>query len=220
MTLTTHTSFYDTLGVPKDASPEDIKKAYRAKAMEHHPDRGGSTADFQRIQMAYDTLSDPDKRAQYDAYGEQQPGQETPEMAARDVIAQLITQLIERQELDLTHANLMAMVEQAIKHRRSSVVSDLKSLRVALKRYRIANKRLKTTDPIARKAIYEKRVTIARNVKAARGVRELADTVCRLLPEYTYEFEPPKPVVRSPFAGFPVHDGYPMQFFTDASTTS
>jgi curved DNA-binding protein len=58
---------YQTLGVDRNASQDDIKKAYRKLAAKHHPDRGGDTATFQSIAQAYDTLSDPNKRAQYDS---------------------------------------------------------------------------------------------------------------------------------------------------------
>lgn len=58
--------YYNVLGVHKGASAEDIKKAYRKLAAKHHPDRGGDTAQFQKIQEAYDTLGDDNKRAQYD----------------------------------------------------------------------------------------------------------------------------------------------------------
>lgn len=57
---------YQTLGVDRNASPDDIKKAYRKMAAQHHPDRGGDTAKFQDVQAAYETLSDPNKRQQYD----------------------------------------------------------------------------------------------------------------------------------------------------------
>lgn len=57
---------YTTLGVDRKASPEDIKKAYRKLASTHHPDKGGDTAKFQQIQTAYDTLSDPQKREEFD----------------------------------------------------------------------------------------------------------------------------------------------------------
>jgi curved DNA-binding protein len=57
---------YETLGVSRDASDADIKKAYRQLASKHHPDKGGDTAKFQEIQSAYDSLSDPVKRQQHD----------------------------------------------------------------------------------------------------------------------------------------------------------
>jgi len=57
---------YQTLGVAKTATPDEIKKSYRKLASQHHPDKGGDKAKFQDIQAAYDTLSNPDKRQQYD----------------------------------------------------------------------------------------------------------------------------------------------------------
>ena len=60
------TDFYATLGVAKNATPEDIKKAYRRLAAIHHPDKGGDTAEFQKVQAAYETLSDPQKKQEYD----------------------------------------------------------------------------------------------------------------------------------------------------------
>jgi len=60
------TDHYQTLGVAKNATPEDIKKAYRRLAAIHHPDKGGDTAEFQKVQAAYETLSDPNKKQEYD----------------------------------------------------------------------------------------------------------------------------------------------------------
>lgn len=58
---------YATLGIAENASPDDIKQAYRKLASKHHPDKGGDTAMFQKIQEAYSVLGDDAKRAQYDA---------------------------------------------------------------------------------------------------------------------------------------------------------
>lgn len=58
---------YQTLGIQEDANQDEIRAAYKKLAMKNHPDRGGDTKKFQEISQAYDTLSDPQKRAQYDA---------------------------------------------------------------------------------------------------------------------------------------------------------
>lgn len=68
-----HQDYYDILGVARDVSPEDLKKAYRRKAMDLHPDRNPDRHDaeeqFKRLNEAYSVLADPKRRAIYDQYG-------------------------------------------------------------------------------------------------------------------------------------------------------
>src|SRR5664279_5505485 len=65
--------YYEILGISKSVTADEIKKAYRKVAMQHHPDRnpGDHTAEekFKEAAEAYEVLSDPDKRAKYDRYG-------------------------------------------------------------------------------------------------------------------------------------------------------
>lgn len=60
--------YYKILGVPPDASPEEIKKAYYRLAHKYHPDKGGDKEKMKEINEAYQVLSDKEKRAQYDRY--------------------------------------------------------------------------------------------------------------------------------------------------------
>src|SRR3954466_11186757 len=64
--------YYETLGVPRDASEQDVRKAYRKLAREYHPDvnkEPGAEERFKEISEAYDVLSDPEKREKYDRFG-------------------------------------------------------------------------------------------------------------------------------------------------------
>src|SRR5258706_3831051 len=72
--------YYAALGVARDASPDDVKKAYRKLAQKHHPDvskEKGAEEKFKEIAEAYQTLKDPEKRAAYDELGAgYEPGQD------------------------------------------------------------------------------------------------------------------------------------------------
>jgi molecular chaperone DnaJ len=67
--MPTKRDYYDVLGVGKGASADEIKKAFRRQAVEHHPDRGGDEAKFKELNEAYEVLKDTDKRKRYDQFG-------------------------------------------------------------------------------------------------------------------------------------------------------
>jgi len=60
---------YDVLGLTAASTPDDVKKAYRKLAREHHPDKGGDPEKFKKVQEAYEVLSDPEKRQNFDRFG-------------------------------------------------------------------------------------------------------------------------------------------------------
>lgn len=67
--MATKRDYYDILGVSKQASADEVKKAFRKAAIEHHPDRGGDEAKFKELNEAYEVLKDSDKRKRYDQFG-------------------------------------------------------------------------------------------------------------------------------------------------------
>ena len=68
--MTATANYYDTLGIKKDASADEVKKAFRRLARKHHPDAGGDEEKFKELNEAYEVLSDAEKRSQYDQYGQ------------------------------------------------------------------------------------------------------------------------------------------------------
>ena len=71
--------FYNILGVSRQASDAELKKAYKKASMQHHPDRGGDEEQFKKVNEAYATLKDPTKRQMYDQYGTTDPQQAGPQ---------------------------------------------------------------------------------------------------------------------------------------------
>jgi len=80
--------YYEILGVDKSATTDDIKKAYRKKAIEHHPDKGGDEEKFKEAAEAYETLSDPDKKSNYDTFGSDKSGYQSHPFNMDDIFSQ------------------------------------------------------------------------------------------------------------------------------------
>src|SRR3989344_4436715 len=70
MTIRMPKDYYKVLGIDRNASGEEIKKAFRSLAHTHHPDKGGDPEKFKELNEANQVLSDPEKRQQYDQFGQ------------------------------------------------------------------------------------------------------------------------------------------------------
>lgn len=89
------TKFYELLGVPQAATPQQIKAAYRDLAKKLHPDKGGDPEKFKEVQKAYEVLSNEEKRATYDKFGEkglENGGGGGGAGGANDIFSQLFNQ--------------------------------------------------------------------------------------------------------------------------------
>lgn len=94
-------NLYDILGIKKDASKDQIKKAHRNGVKENHPDKGGNKEKFQEIQLAYDVLGNEDKRNHYDATGETEIKDAFQERFASFILEVLIPEIEKSDDLNI-----------------------------------------------------------------------------------------------------------------------
>lgn len=112
---------YETLGVPKDASPEDIKRAYRKQSAKHHPDRpGGSTEAQAKVNEAYECLSDPVRRLGYDQNGHDPAKGPSLDDIAEHALQTLIAKILE----DEPYGDLVKLLDEHITDSIESIKAD------------------------------------------------------------------------------------------------
>jgi DnaJ-class molecular chaperone len=180
-------SLYEDLGVTKDSTEEEFKKAYRKKAAQHHPDReGGSHEEFVKVKKAYEVLSDPEKRAHYDQTGEEE---KAAGPNVYEIILNVFSQVAENN--DVVHVNLLKVVSDHFKHQRRKANTDIEKLRRTGKKWRIVGRKIKVktgANPVLNMA-NQKRKEICQQYIALRGARVMIDTAIEIMDGWEYHNE-------------------------------
>lgn len=121
-------SLYETLEVAEDATTDVIKKAYRSKAQEHHPDKNGDPAMFQMVAEAYNVLKDSGRRKKYDETGS--ADNKSSASVAESMLAKIFSEMIENNSL---HGDLVQRVKEWISKENdlanSCIVGDTQKIR-------------------------------------------------------------------------------------------
>lgn len=193
-------SLYDDLEVKRDASPSEIKSAYRRLAKRHHPDKGGDVKQFQIVQHAYDILSDSSRRKQYDETGAEAAELSLDKFAKQQFMA-LVLQAVE-QAPSVDHDDLCAFVTNVINQGIPKADQEVQKIERKLSRLESARKRFKRRKK--REGLDLVEAVIAQQITAAQGAlvaakrnRELGDKLLEMIKEYSYKTDP-KPKVEPP----------------------
>jgi curved DNA-binding protein CbpA len=111
------TDLYETLGVEKDATPADIKKAYRRKSKDAHPDAGGSEAAFHSVALAHRILSDEQRREKYDRTGSLDEAVDNRDARAASILQSLVQAFLDDEA---------AKTRDLVAEMKKQIVADIK----------------------------------------------------------------------------------------------
>lgn len=185
-------NLYDELGVPTHATLEEIKKAYRKKAQENHPDKGGDTETFQAISKAYEILSDGLKRQQYD---------ETGQTNNRDIENEVITALVSIvlqvvNNNDVRYTNIIHVAETMINAQQGHHKANKRNLETQEARYRDAASRIATTQEnnLLADALLSQADNVKGQIEGAKTTISIGEKILQILGNYDYtvEMQPPQ----------------------------
>ena len=189
------------LGVPPDAPVEAIKRAYRKKASTTHPDKaGGSTTGFQELQRAWSILKDPEKRAQFDAFGEKSEGTSIREKAEGEAINLIVSAAL---KLDVAHTDLIQRVCMNVRNRQREIeqaINLAEKDRAKMLDAAARLKRVKGAENLAKRALEMSAENIDVKANGMRFDMELCAEILKVLDEYSYRVDDVS-VQSSPFGG-------------------
>jgi len=182
---------YETLGVDKDSSPEDIKKAYRDKAKEAHPDHGGDEDKMTALSVAYAILCDPKKKGQYDRTGQVKDGLKLHKEAV-DYLCNCFQMMLNTFGDSAIYENLIDHMEQQMKNDIKAEEGKIVNAMAMAEKWRKMAKRFSRKNPDT-PPIFEQMIgNSARSEDAisdnAKDSIKIVEEALRIIKEY--EFTP------------------------------
>lgn len=135
-------TLYDALGISQDATPAQIKAAYRKQAAKHHPDHGGDVEAFRWIKQAYDVLSDPKKRKRYDETGETENHRDRDTLKAINKILALVPEAFAG-----GHPDPVRWIAERIDDERNRHKRDVATIEAAIRRMQTSLEKFRERKP-------------------------------------------------------------------------
>lgn len=187
-------SLYRTLKVRRNASPDAIAKAYRRRAKETHPDRGGDRADFEAVDLAFRVLSDASARAEYDRTGEVKPPQPDDSWGqAAQLLAGCLANVIQaatRQGASVASLDLVEVMRDSLEERLKNFRQQRSEGQKLRKAMAEAAERFETDgeDNFLRLATLRSLDAIDAEMKAIDRQEKQTNDALEMLKKYRYRF--------------------------------
>jgi curved DNA-binding protein CbpA len=131
---------YAELGIERGATPDEIKKAYRKRASEVHPDKGGTNEQFQSANMAYEILINEDRRARYDSGESPESILDNSVDPAYNLLGSLFLQMIE--QIDIVHQDVFASMSETIKFNQQNFIAEKSQFERKIRKFEITRKKI------------------------------------------------------------------------------
>lgn len=183
-------NLYDTLGVERTASQADIRKAYRSRAQQLHPDKENGDKDkFQKLQKAYDILSDASRRQKYDETGSVGEGPTVEEEASRGMV-QIFEQVLDNEDEETT--NLIDRCKKQAQFLKQRVIDERTQCQRKIAKRERALHRLRpnadVTDTIGM-ALHHQIGALKNQLEHHKFVEQVFDRILEMIGKYGYEHD-------------------------------
>lgn len=173
---------YETLGVARDATPEQIKAAYRKASKKAHPDKGGSDEAMAAVNQAHDVLSDPERRKHYDRTGQDGVKVQTIEERAQGVVLNMFDEWLKSD--NPPGGNLIELMKNGSKQAKAMAEDQIGKQRRKIVRWEKSLKRIRGPEffgDLVRHKIKEAQESIA---GYEEGIK-VTEAVTKLLGQFT-----------------------------------
>jgi len=180
-------NLYDTLKVNKDASEDEIKKAYYKKAKECHPDKnnGKKSKEFINLSFAYSILSNKDKRNRYDKTGDTNEYDE--DQMVTNIIVQQFASILSAENINITTTNIFEVIVSSAKENQKKIRMEINKTNKLIQRYHEAEKRIKGKDDFFKQIINSQRINLERNIENMKREFELGNKIIDFVKNYEYK---------------------------------
>lgn len=181
-------NYYELLGVPADATAAQIKAAYRKKAQEHHPDKGGDEEVFVAIKRAYETLLDAERREHYDQYGVEMPTDDTL-IKAKGLLSSLFQSVMNQPLTE--HHNVLEEIKHKLREQAKGMTNQIQAFhRERAKCHMVATRLKAGDDDLLLQILAGRRREVWQAYRMTQDSKRITEVAKGLLEGYTYKVDP------------------------------